>query len=643
MPTDEPRFALVARQMVDDPAPLIPHLGYDAATRGGEVYSDKPPVFFWLISAFSKLTGGVDETSARLPSFLAAIAAVLLTWRIGALLLDEAAGFAGALILATANQFFLRAAWCSIDMLLTALTLGASFCWLSAARAPRPASRIRLGALGGFLAAAATLSKGPVGLIYPLCFFLTDRAAHLWETGGDRAETAPAESDGGTPPPPSAAASRAAARAPLPIGIQAARSMLRVARLLLARSVAPPVLAAAAAVAVPVGVWIVAIFRFGGRAYASDILVHQNVTRYVAAWNNQAPWHYYIRRLPIGLLPWTILLPAAVLVVKGLPFSLRRSARGLLIGAAAILVFFSISTGKRGVYILPVYFALALLMGLAWLRAESGALRAIARVHIFVLLAAGAFATVAIPIAAHLSPGVLHGFLAASGVDPEAAAETLQRLWMPLFGLAALFTIAALAAGFLFRKDRRDAALLAYAAGIGLLLCLGTLVVVPESNRRAGVASLGAELAAVARPGDVLIVDQEGFEQILFYSRLKGSRRDFDFTRVERDPDGRVVVAPKAVKLGRRAAVPEPPLIGVAEPAAGASGTAGAGSAARDRAATEPEDQRRTTVFSPEIRVIFIVKAERADRIRASLGPGCRTLLAARIYDKPYIVLASRG
>src|SRR5712691_10918067 len=104
LPTDEPRFALVARQMVEDPAPLVPHLGYDALSKSGDVYADKPPAFFWLISLFSFLTRSVNETSARLPSFLAAVAAVLLTRRIGALLIDEATGFAAAIVLATTSQ-----------------------------------------------------------------------------------------------------------------------------------------------------------------------------------------------------------------------------------------------------------------------------------------------------------------------------------------------------------------------------------------------------------------------------------------------------------------------------------------------------------------------------------------------------------
>ena len=49
-PADEPRFAQVAREMVESGQWLFP-------TRGGEFYPDKPPVFMWLIALFYQLTG----------------------------------------------------------------------------------------------------------------------------------------------------------------------------------------------------------------------------------------------------------------------------------------------------------------------------------------------------------------------------------------------------------------------------------------------------------------------------------------------------------------------------------------------------------------------------------------------------------
>ena len=61
-PADEPRFALVARQMVESGDWLFPH-------RGSELYSDKPPMFMWLQAiAYTVLR----QLACRLPVAVAA-------------------------------------------------------------------------------------------------------------------------------------------------------------------------------------------------------------------------------------------------------------------------------------------------------------------------------------------------------------------------------------------------------------------------------------------------------------------------------------------------------------------------------------------------------------------------------------------
>jgi 4-amino-4-deoxy-L-arabinose transferase-like glycosyltransferase len=50
-PSDEPRFALVARGMLASGDWLFPR-------RGVELYSDKPPVFMWLEACAYFVTGG---------------------------------------------------------------------------------------------------------------------------------------------------------------------------------------------------------------------------------------------------------------------------------------------------------------------------------------------------------------------------------------------------------------------------------------------------------------------------------------------------------------------------------------------------------------------------------------------------------
>ena len=678
MPTDEPRFALVARQMVEDPAPIVPHLGYDPLTHEGEVYGDKPPVFFWLITLVSFLTGGVGEISARLPSFIASIAAVLLTYRMGRLLAGEAAGLAAGAILATSNQFFLRAGWCSIDMVLTALTLAATYCWLMAPRrppdgapqapgapagAPRWSARqTRFAALGGLFASAATLSKGPVGLIYPLVFLAGDLFAR-------RSRERSIPSARSTDPAESAAGASLDDRSVDVSSDGRAVGRARAARALPSRALrtltSPALGAALVCYLGPLALWLVAISLAGGAEYVREILFRQNVTRYVAAWNNQEPWYYYLYRLPIGLVPWTLLLPAALFAPRGLPEDEARPLRGLLLSSAAIFLFFSASTGKRGVYLLPLYPALAILLAVAWGRAASRPFRAFAAAHAGALALLGAASTVALPI------------IARKNHTPALVPAAL------LLGVA--LAIATIASAVLLFRGRPAASLGALVAGLAVAVFAGSILLVPEANRRSGLRAFGSELAAIVRPDDYLIVDQEGYEQILFYSHLKGARRSFERTAFSIAPDGGLVLAPKrteapdeaAGRAGRPheaegaaardevAAAPDEVAAGTgrgsrAEPAEAPRDAAkrtarptviepaeARGEAARRTGRlTEAERAVKSVRFPPNARVVFVLKGKGVERsvedLRAALGPSCRTLLSSKIAGVPVYAIASR-
>jgi 4-amino-4-deoxy-L-arabinose transferase-like glycosyltransferase len=73
------------------------------------------------------------------------------------------------------------------------------------------------------------------------------------------------------------------------------------------------------------------------------------------------PFWYYAERLPLSLLPWTALLPGALV----LAWRNRRRSAGLrlaLVAAVFVVVFFSISTEKRDLYVLPALPAIALMM-----------------------------------------------------------------------------------------------------------------------------------------------------------------------------------------------------------------------------------------------------------------------------------------
>src|SRR6185436_5730935 len=96
-------------------------------------------------------------------------------------------------------------------------------------------------------------------------------------------------------------------------------------------------------------------------AYRNEILFHQTVDRYAAAWHHVEPWYYFlVEVIPALWLPLSLLLFWLVPKWKGA--WKERDARVWLPLAWAILTtfFFSLSTGKRGVYLFPALPAAAL-------------------------------------------------------------------------------------------------------------------------------------------------------------------------------------------------------------------------------------------------------------------------------------------
>jgi 4-amino-4-deoxy-L-arabinose transferase-like glycosyltransferase len=83
--------------------------------------------------------------------------------------------------------------------------------------------------------------------------------------------------------------------------------------------------------------------------------------------HKQPPW-YYLTVLPVQLLPWSALVPGALL----LAWRRRGDAndRFLLVHAIFVCVFFSIWTEKRDLYVLPAYPAFALLVSRLLVTAE---------------------------------------------------------------------------------------------------------------------------------------------------------------------------------------------------------------------------------------------------------------------------------
>ncbi|HEY7141049.1 MAG TPA: glycosyltransferase family 39 protein, partial [Methylomirabilota bacterium] len=251
----EAKYALAAREMVRGGPWLVARLF-------GELYPDKPPLYFWATAAVAELRGGrLDEVSARLPAVAGGLASLVVTLLLGDALFGPRAGLISAVVLATSGLFFWYARQGHPDQFLIAgVTLACLGLWRSFTVSAEP-RRIAWIALAYAAMALAVLSKGLLGLVLPLLA----GALYLAVTGPGRA-------------------------VPRRLGL---------------------------APGLPVFVLVVlawygpAVARHG-LGYLRETLVHQQVERYARSWVHRGPWYQYLGDFATGFLPWSLFVPGAV-------------------------------------------------------------------------------------------------------------------------------------------------------------------------------------------------------------------------------------------------------------------------------------------------------------------------------------------
>ncbi len=311
---DEPRYAQVAREMVNGGDWILMHFN-------GKIYGDKPPLFFWMIALSSYLWGGFTSFSARFPSAFFGTLTVLLTFLIGKGLYSSRMGFLSGFVLATSLEFTYLSTRANIDTTLTFFTTASLLCFFqwylwSKEEKSRNKKIKDLSIYGLYIGMAlATLAKGPVGFILPLFVSLIYLIVQRdWK------------------------------------GI---RGMRILTGMLLF-------------VAIVLSWYLPAVFS-GGKAYLQETLFKHTVDAYVKGWTHVRPIYYYFYNFPVDFLPWVFFLPAAI--VYGYSREMmekRREFFFLLIWFAVIFLFFSLSKGKRAIYLLPLYPAASLMVGKLW-------------------------------------------------------------------------------------------------------------------------------------------------------------------------------------------------------------------------------------------------------------------------------------
>ncbi len=311
---DEGKNAQAAVEMQESANWIVPTFNY-------ELRADKPPLLYWL-QAGSYALFGVNEFAARLPSALAALLSILLTYELARNAFGPMAGLLSGLTLGSAVSFCASAHFANPDSLLNAFSLLTLYLFWSGFAARGRWWLITCGLSSGL----AVLAKGPVGLLLPGCVMILFL---LWE-----------------------------------------RQLWRLfdSRILLG-------LLGFLVVAAPWYVWVA--LETKGIWIAEFWRVH-NQDRFLGTMENHGgSVFYYILILMIGLSPWSVFM-----LLTGChsrdelyaePTIQRSATRFLLCWIATYFVFFSIARTKLPNYILPLFPAAAILVARCldrWRRGE---------------------------------------------------------------------------------------------------------------------------------------------------------------------------------------------------------------------------------------------------------------------------------
>lgn len=161
----EVRHAEIIREMADRGDYLIPRLL-------GDVYYDKPPIMHAPAALLSRLTGHCTMGLARLPSAVAGLVAVLVTYALGLQLLDRSSALVSALLLLSMPGFNTMARKARPDMVFCATLLVACVILAWAMKGSTRWLRSMGFFSAGTFSGLATLTKGPLGIVMPLLFLL---------------------------------------------------------------------------------------------------------------------------------------------------------------------------------------------------------------------------------------------------------------------------------------------------------------------------------------------------------------------------------------------------------------------------------------------------------------------------------------
>lgn len=309
----EDRFAEITREMFVSGDFLHP-------TLNGESHFHKPLLSYWAIAGASRLVGGLGELSARLPSALSGLVALVATVSLGTSLWGVAAGRFAGWVLLTMYGFAFWGRTAAADMENVAAII-AAVAWFRL-REDRPG--FVLYAVFGLICVVGAHAKGLAAIVLPVLVLAPHLVRHArWR---DHARPAP---------------------------------LLAAVLLSAAVYLAPFVSAEAARPGV--GSMVGAI-QSGDPESGLYMVFQENIRRFYAPHDHRGSVLTYVLALPVLMLPWALVFVAALADYVRDRARLDPETRWVAWSIGLIFTVFTLSGSRRSYYILPILPFCALLI-----------------------------------------------------------------------------------------------------------------------------------------------------------------------------------------------------------------------------------------------------------------------------------------
>jgi 4-amino-4-deoxy-L-arabinose transferase-like glycosyltransferase len=369
---DEPRFAQVTREMLERREFFVLHLN-------GEVYTDKPPMLMWLAAWLNGPdTSDISSFAMRAPSVAAGLVGLVAVYALAFSMFGSTRiAFGAGVVLATTFMYAVQANCAQLDMLMCGWGSLAMLGLWHALQSPSGGRRLVCWAWVWVFGALGTLSKGPPSLMVALgtaAFYLMARVdarktlstAGAW-TLGLLACTAAFSAIVGEDPQ---VGLREAPLQLIPLAFLVGLLVWTLIRWLVPAWQASPSrflqrvgwLAGGLLIfAAIVAIWFIPYKLNVPEIASDDTLWDQTLVRYFVGLSHKEPFWYYFVDLPENLIPWTLFaLLAAHRAWKGSEPMAREPFRFLSVWFLFTFLFFTVSPGKRDLYLLPCIPAVAI-------------------------------------------------------------------------------------------------------------------------------------------------------------------------------------------------------------------------------------------------------------------------------------------